>query len=56
MRIGYACLTEGVYKTAFKTCTLKNAGRENLLKIIEDNLKTLDRIIDYNIRDRKSVV
>ncbi len=50
MRIGYACLTEGIYNTDFKSCTLKSAGRENLLKIIEHNLSTLERIIDYNIK------
>lgn len=50
MKIGYACLTLGVYNTDFKTCTLKTATEENLLKIIEHNLDTLDRIIDYNIK------
>lgn len=50
MKIGYACLTLGVYNTNFKTCTLKTATRENLLKIIHHNLDTLERIIDYNIR------
>lgn len=50
MKIGYACLTEGVYNTKFKTCTLKTATRENLLKIIEHNLDTLEEIIDYNIK------
>lgn len=50
MKIGYACLTKGVYHTRFKTITLKNASEENLLQIIEHNLDTLDRIIDYNIK------
>lgn len=50
MKIGYACLTEGVYNTNFKTCTLKTATKENLLKIIEHNLSTLEEIIDYNIK------
>nr|WP_300001590.1 UV DNA damage repair endonuclease UvsE [Tissierella sp.] len=50
MKIGYACLTLGVYNTNFKTCTLKTATEENLLKIIDHNLDTLDRIMDYNIK------
>ena len=50
MRIGYACLTEGVYNTDFKTCTLKTARKDKLLKIIEHNLNTLEKIIDYNIK------
>ncbi|QQP69854.1 UV DNA damage repair endonuclease UvsE [Carnobacterium sp. CS13] len=50
MKIGYACLTLGVYNTNFRTCTLKTATKENLLNITEHNLETLDRIIDYNIK------
>ena len=49
MRIGYACLTLGVRETNFKTCILKNANEENLLRIIEHNLNSLENIIDYNI-------
>lgn len=51
MRIGYACLTLGVRDTNFKTCILKNATKDNLLKIIDHNLDTLERIIDYNIEN-----
>lgn len=51
MKIGYACLTVGVRDTNFKTCTLKNASEENLLKIIEHNLESLENIIDYNIKN-----
>lgn len=51
MKIGYACLTLGVEKTNFKTCNAKNANKENLLSIIEHNLKSLDNIIDYNIKN-----
>lgn len=51
MKIGYACLTLGVRDTNFKTCILKNATEENLLKIIDHNLDTLERIIDYNIEN-----
>ena len=50
MKIGYACLTLGVYNTNFKTCTLKTATPEHLLSLIKHNLDTLDRIIDYNTR------
>lgn len=50
MKIGYACLTRGVYNTNFKTCSLKTAREENLLKIIHHNLDVLERIIDYNVR------
>ena len=50
MRIGYVCFTRGVYGTDFKTCTLKKATEENLLNIIDHNLNTLDKIIDYNIK------
>lgn len=48
MSIGYACLTIGVLEANFKSCTIKNASRENLLKIIEHNLNSLNTIIDYN--------
>lgn len=51
MKIGYACLTEGVPNTNFKRCTLKNANRDNLLKIIEHNLDSLENIIKYNIKN-----
>ena len=50
MKIGYACLTKGVYGTDFKTCTLKKATDENLFQLIRHNLETLERIIDYNIK------
>lgn len=39
MKIGYACLTLGVYNTNFRTCTLKTATKENLLNITEHNLE-----------------
>lgn len=51
MKIGYACLTLGVPETNFKSCTLKNAKEENLKTIIEHNLKSLENIIDYNIKN-----
>lgn len=51
MRIGYACLTLGVLETNFKSCMIKNSNEENLLGIIEHNLKSLNNIIDYNIEN-----
>ncbi len=50
MRIGYVCMTRGIYDTDFKTCTLKKATEENLFNIIDHNLDTLEKIIDYNIK------
>ncbi|HRX20913.1 MAG TPA: UV DNA damage repair endonuclease UvsE [Syntrophomonadaceae bacterium] len=52
MRIGYACLTAGVPDTEFKSCILKNASAEKLRELIAHNLKTLDKIIDYNIANQ----
>ena len=51
MNIGYACLTLGVSNTNFKTCTLKNASVERLMEIIDFNLDSLDKLIDYNIEN-----
>ncbi len=52
MNIGYACLLVGVGETNIKSCTMKNANEDNLLKIIKWNLKSLDKIIDYNIKNK----
>lgn len=51
MKIGYACLTVGVLDTDFKSCIKKNAARERLIDLIEHNLNSLDKIIDYNIQN-----
>ena len=51
MSIGYACLTMGVLNTQFKTCRKENATDENLYKLIENNLNSLENIIDYNIKN-----
>ena len=51
MKIGYACLTIGVQNADFKSVTMKNATKDNLLKIITHNLNSLERIIDYNIKN-----
>lgn len=49
MRIGYACKTIGVPNSDFRSCILKNATPETLTFIIDNNLKSLDHIINYNI-------
>lgn len=51
MRIGYACLAVDVKNTNFRSVTMKNANEEKLLEIIEHNLKSLNNIIDYNIKN-----
>ncbi|MDS0527773.1 UV DNA damage repair endonuclease UvsE [Clostridium sp. SHJSY1] len=51
MSIGYACLTIGVKDANFKSCILKNANEEKLLELISYNLKSLENIIDYNIKN-----
>lgn len=51
MRIGYACLTIGVIDANFKSITMKNATKDNLISIIEHNLNSLNNIIDYNIEN-----
>lgn len=52
MNIGYACLTVGVPNTDQKSCILKNASNEKLLKLISYNLNSLENIIDYNIKNK----
>ncbi len=51
MRIGYACLTVGVPGTKLRTCTARNATPDVLTELIRSNLKALDNIMDYNIRN-----
>lgn len=48
MRIGYACLTLGVPDTQLRTCVMKNADESRLMEIIASNLRSLERILDYN--------
>ena len=50
MRIGYACLTVGVPNTGFKTCRKANATEEKLKELINFNLTSLEKLIDYNIK------
>lgn len=51
MSIGYACLSVGVPNTKFKSCMQANATDENLVKLISNNLDSLNNIIDYNIKN-----
>ncbi len=51
MNIGYASLTIGVEDANFRTCRMKDASNKNLREIISHNLASLDRIIDYNIKN-----
>lgn len=52
MRIGYASQTVGIPSIKYKTTRLNNVTEEKLLELIRHNLKTLDRIMDYNIKNR----
>ncbi|MGB4660610.1 MAG: UV DNA damage repair endonuclease UvsE [Mobilitalea sp.] len=51
MSIGYACLTVGVPNTDQRSCVMRNASEEKLTELIQYNLNSLDRIIDYNIQN-----
>jgi len=51
MQIGYACLAIAVPESGLKSCTLKNATEDQLLSLIGHNLDSLEKIIDYNIRN-----
>ena len=48
MNIGYACLTEGIMNTKYKTCRMDNINYERLVKLISHNLYSLENTIDYN--------
>jgi len=50
-RIGYACITLGVYNVNYRTCRQTNATTELLMQIIAHNLDALERAIDYNQRN-----
>ncbi|MER2001171.1 MAG: UV DNA damage repair endonuclease UvsE [Carnobacterium inhibens] len=51
MSIGYACLTVGVPDTGFKTCRKANATEEKLKELIYFNLESLEKVIEYNIKN-----
>lgn len=48
MSIGYACLTVGVPGTDLKTCRKKNATEGRLRELIEHNLSSLEKMIEFN--------
>ena len=50
MSIGYACLALGVKDSSMKTCMKKNASESRLKELIENNLDSLENLIDYNIK------
>lgn len=50
MKIGYACLTVGVPNTEIRSCIMKNATADKLKELIEANLKSLNNVLDYNIK------
>ena len=49
--IGYACLTVGVPETKQRTCMMKNASKDVLMSLIQSNLESLDKMLDYNIQN-----
>lgn len=51
MSIGYACLALEVNDAELSRCILKNATQARLKSIIQSNLKALDTMIEYNIRN-----
>ncbi|MDD2377452.1 MAG: UV DNA damage repair endonuclease UvsE [Bacilli bacterium] len=48
MNIGYACLTIGDKSIKYKSCKLKNATEKRIATIIEHNLNSLEKAIEYN--------
>lgn len=51
MNIGYACLAVGVSGTKQRTCTMRNATSDILLSLIQSNLESLDKTLEYNIQN-----
>ncbi len=51
MGIGYACLALGVPGTDIRDCLIKNASETRLRELISHNLSSLERMMDYNIRN-----
>ena len=52
MNIGYACIVAGNQELSLKSCTLKNATPDKLEEITAYNLDILEKILEYNIRNR----
>ena len=51
MNIGFVGIILAEKEIKMKTCILKNASEENLLRLIENNIQTLDKQIDYLIEN-----
>lgn len=51
MSIGYACLALALPGSQLKSCRLKNANKEHLYSLIENNLSALETMVDYNIQN-----
>lgn len=52
MSIGYACIISGSKDYKFKSCILKNASDNRLRELTFHNLSILDKMIDYNIKNK----
>lgn len=50
-KIGYACLVVGVPDTKMKTIRKKNASFERLSELIQHNLMSMEKMLDYNIEN-----
>lgn len=48
LNIGYACLIVGVNSIHFQTITKRSLTKDRLYEVISHNLKTLDKMIEYN--------
>ena len=48
MSVGYACIALGTCDRGMRGCILKNASPERLEELVESNLQTLSRLLDYN--------
>jgi UV DNA damage endonuclease len=52
MNIGYVSIIMSEPGLKMKSCILKNASEENLIKLIKHNLEILDKILDYNFKNK----
>lgn len=50
MNIGYVSIIMSEPGLKMKSCILKNASEDNLIKLIKYNLEMLDKIFDYNFK------
>lgn len=51
MNIGFVGIILGEKEIKMKTCILKNASEDNLLRLIDYNIQTLDKALDYLIEN-----